>query len=120
MTPLTSFAGKNVAVFGLGASGRASAQALFAGGASVVVWDDQPATRDKASAAGLVLEDLTKADFARFTSLVLAPGIPLTHPQPHWVVEKARAAGVEIIGEDRKSTRLNSSHPLKSRMPSSA
>ena len=28
--------------------------------------------------------------------------------------------GVEFIGADRKSTRLNSSHPSKSRMPSSA
>ena len=28
--------------------------------------------------------------------------------------------GVELVAEDRKSTRLNSSHPLSSRMPSSA
>jgi UDP-N-acetylmuramoylalanine--D-glutamate ligase len=99
MTPITSFAGKSVAVFGLGASGRVSAQALVAGGASVVVWDDHQASRDKAAASGLPLEDLSTADFSRFSSLVLAPGIPLTHPQPHWVVEKARAAGIEIIGD---------------------
>ena len=30
---------------------------------------------------------------------MLAPGVPLTHPRPHWVVEKARAAKVEIIGD---------------------
>jgi UDP-N-acetylmuramoylalanine--D-glutamate ligase len=99
MTPITSFAGRSVAVFGLGASGRVSAQALVAGGAKVVVWDDKPASRDKAAAEGLVLEDLAAADFSRFQSLVLAPGIPLTHPEPHWVVKKARAAGVEIIGD---------------------
>jgi len=99
MTPITSFAGKSVAVFGLGASGKVSAQALVAGGANVVVWDDQQASRDKAAAAGLAVEDLAQADFARFSSLVLAPGIPLTHPEPHWVVKKARAAGVEIIGD---------------------
>jgi UDP-N-acetylmuramoylalanine--D-glutamate ligase len=99
MTPITSFAGKSVAVFGLGASGRIGAAALVAGGASVVVWDDQHASRDKAAAAGLTLENLADADFARFTSLILAPGIPLTHPQPHWVVQKARAASVEIIGD---------------------
>jgi UDP-N-acetylmuramoylalanine--D-glutamate ligase len=99
MTPITSFAGKSVAVFGLGASGRISAAALVAGGATVVVWDDHEASRDKAAGAGLTLEDLSAADFSRFSSLVLAPGIPLTHPQPHWVVQKARAAGVEIIGD---------------------
>jgi UDP-N-acetylmuramoylalanine--D-glutamate ligase len=99
MTPLTSFAGKSIAVFGLGASGRVGAHALAAGGASVVVWDDQHASREIAAAEGLVLEDLAGADFARFSSLVLAPGIPLTHPQPHWVVRKAQAAGLEIIGD---------------------
>ena len=30
---------------------------------------------------------------------MLAPGVPLTHPYPHWVVVKAKAAGVEIIGD---------------------
>jgi UDP-N-acetylmuramoylalanine--D-glutamate ligase len=30
---------------------------------------------------------------------VLSPGVPLTHPKPHWSVELARAAGVEIIGD---------------------
>src|SRR6201985_3269999 len=30
---------------------------------------------------------------------MLSPGVPLTHPKPHWTVEKAKAAGVEIIGD---------------------
>jgi len=30
---------------------------------------------------------------------VLAPGVPLTHPEPHWTVKAARLAGVEIIGD---------------------
>jgi UDP-N-acetylmuramoylalanine--D-glutamate ligase len=30
---------------------------------------------------------------------MLSPGVPLTHPKPHWTVEKARAAGVEIVGD---------------------
>ena len=32
-------------------------------------------------------------------SLVLSPGVPLTHPEPHWTVVKAKAAGIEIIGD---------------------
>ena len=36
---------------------------------------------------------------AAFASLVLSPGVPLTHPKPHWTVELARGAGVEIIGD---------------------
>jgi UDP-N-acetylmuramoylalanine--D-glutamate ligase len=30
---------------------------------------------------------------------VLTPGVPLTHPAPHWSVGLARAAGVEVIGD---------------------
>ena len=40
MIPVTSFAGKTVAVFGLGGSGLASCHALKAGGAEVVAGDD--------------------------------------------------------------------------------
>jgi UDP-N-acetylmuramoylalanine--D-glutamate ligase len=99
MTPITSFAGKRVAVFGLGASGLVSAQALVAGGADVVVWDDHRPGREKAAAAGFKLEDFVTADMTGLDSLILAPGVPLTHPYPHWIVVKAKAAGVEIIGD---------------------
>jgi UDP-N-acetylmuramoylalanine--D-glutamate ligase len=30
---------------------------------------------------------------------MLSPGAPLTHPAPHWTVLKAKAAGVEIVGD---------------------
>lgn len=97
MTPVTTFAGRTVAVFGLGMSGLASCRALIAGGAQVAAWDDSAAGRQAAS--GMPLEDLAQADWSRFAALVLAPGVPLTHPKPHWTVEKARAAGVPIIGD---------------------
>ena len=99
MTPLTSFAGKRVALFGLGSSGLDAARALFAGGGIVVAWDDKDASRAKAAAAGIAVVDLKNADWSAFAAFVLAPGVPLTHPIPHWSVDKARAAGVEIIGD---------------------
>jgi UDP-N-acetylmuramoylalanine--D-glutamate ligase len=99
MTPITSFAGKRVAVFALGKSGLTSAEALVAGGAEVVVWDDHRRARDNAATAGLKLEDLVMTDLSRFDSLVVGPGVPLTHPYPHWIVVKAREAGVEVIGD---------------------
>ena len=49
MIPVTTFAGKTVAVFGLGGSGLASANALLAGGASVIGWDDSAETLAKAA-----------------------------------------------------------------------
>ncbi|MBB3974534.1 UDP-N-acetylmuramoyl-L-alanine--D-glutamate ligase [Hansschlegelia beijingensis] len=99
MTPATAFKGKRVAVFGLGGSGLATVRSLVAGGADVTAFDDSAASVEKARAEGLPTGDLREADFAGFDSLVLAPGVPLTHPTPHWTVERARAAGVEIIGD---------------------
>jgi UDP-N-acetylmuramoylalanine--D-glutamate ligase len=99
MIPITTFAGKKIAVFGLGGSGLASASALFAGGADVVGWDDDPDSVAKATGAGIPTADLRHIDWGRIAALVLAPGVPLTHPAPHWTVGLARAAAVEVIGD---------------------
>jgi glutamate dehydrogenase/leucine dehydrogenase len=58
MIPITTFAGKKVAVFGLGESGLNAASALFAGGADVVGWDDSDARIEKATSAGIPTADL--------------------------------------------------------------
>src|SRR5712672_1759462 len=99
MIPVTSFAGKKVALFGLGGSGLASAQALVAGGAEVIAFDDSAASVDKARAAGIATEDLRKIDWAKMSALLLTPGVPLTHPAPHWSVVLANNANVEVIGD---------------------
>ncbi len=99
MTPLTAFAGRRLALFGLGASGLDAARALRAGGAVVVAWDDKASSREAAMAAGIDVVDLREADWTGFDALVLAPGVPLTHPAPHWTVEFAKKAGVAIIGD---------------------
>jgi len=97
--PVRAFEGKTVAVFGLGRTGLTAARALIAGGAQVACWDDHARARDEAAAAGLPLVDLTTADWSSFSALMLSPGAPLTHPDPHWSVEKAKAADVEILGD---------------------
>jgi len=99
MIPVTTFAGKKVAVFGLGGSGLASASALLAGGADVIACDDDAATMAKARAAGIPTADLHGADWPRIAALVVAPGVPLTHPRAHWVVALARESAVEVIGD---------------------
>jgi UDP-N-acetylmuramoylalanine--D-glutamate ligase len=97
--PVTAFAGKKVAVFGLGGSGLVSASALLAGGADVVAYDDDAQSVAKANAAGIPTADLRQADWSKIAALVLAPGVPLTHPAPHWIVELAHEAGVAVIGD---------------------
>ena len=99
MIPVRGFEGRKVAVFGLARTGLAAARALVAGGAQVALWDEQPSAREAAAAEGLPVEDLTSADWSRFAAVMLSPGVPLTHPAPHWTVERARAAGGEILGD---------------------
>ena len=99
MIPVTSFAGKTVAVFGLGGSGLASCHALRAGGAEVVAGDDGAERLAEAAKAGFITADLRTVDWSRFAALILTPGAPLTHPAPHWSVLMARSAGVEVIGD---------------------
>jgi UDP-N-acetylmuramoylalanine--D-glutamate ligase len=110
MIPVTTFAGRKVAVFGLGGSGLASASALLAGGADVVGWDDSAETVAKASAAGIPTADLRQLDWSKIAALVLAPGVPLTHPAPHWTVGLARGAAVAVIGDVELFCRERRSH----------
>ena len=93
LTPLKfQLKGKPVAIVGLGRSGLHTYEACKAAGIETVLWDDNPAARK-----GLQTEDLTKADFSRFALLCLAPGIPLTHPQPHPAVLQAHKAGCPVV-----------------------
>src|SRR5215470_14880981 len=99
MIPVTSFAGKTVAVFGLGGSGLASCHALKAGGAEVVAGDDSADRLAEAAGAGFITADLRNVSWENFAALVLTPGAPLSHPSPHWSVVMARDAGIEVIGD---------------------
>ncbi|PRH87155.1 UDP-N-acetylmuramoyl-L-alanine--D-glutamate ligase [Labrys okinawensis] len=99
MIPITSFGGRAVAVFGLGGSGLVTAEALAAGGAKPIVWDDGEAGRKAAADKGLDVRDLNEIDWSDVAALVLSPGVPLTHPKPHWSVKLASAHGVEVIGD---------------------
>jgi UDP-N-acetylmuramoylalanine--D-glutamate ligase len=99
MIPVTTFAGKTVAVFGLGGSGLASCAALKAGGAQVIACDDAAERMAQAAREGFATADLRHVEWSKLAALVLAPGVPLTYPAPHWSVGFARAAGVEVIGD---------------------
>ena len=110
MIAVTTFAGKTVAVFGLGGSGLASCHALKAGGAEVIACDDSADKMAEAARAGFITADLRTVSWANFAALVLTPGVPLTHPAPHWTVLAAREAGVEVIGDVELFCRERKAH----------
>jgi len=98
MIVVDDFRGRPVGVLGLAKSGRAAAQALAAGGAEILAWDDNPKARE-ALAAQLPIRDLATADWRNIAALVLSPGIPHSFPEPHPAVTRARDAGAAIIGD---------------------
>ncbi len=59
-----------------------------AGGAEPVVWDDGEKGRAAASRRVSSRWISRRRIGAQFAALVLAPGVPLTHPEPHWTVER--------------------------------
>ena len=116
MIPATGFEGKTVAVFGLGRTGLATARALEAGGATVAAWDDNEKARQAAGADGLALVDLNGVDFSTLAALVLSPGVPLTHPEPHWTVKRSAEAGIPVIGDTELFVRALDAAGAESRL----
>jgi UDP-N-acetylmuramoylalanine--D-glutamate ligase len=99
MIEVTCFRGKAVGVFGLARSGLSAIESLKAGGAEVFAWDDKDANRGTAASKGASVANWESWPWDRIAALVLSPGVPLTHPQPHPVVRRARKAGAEVIGD---------------------
>jgi len=117
-----AFAGKHYAVYGLARSGIATVEALLASGARVTAWDAKlapspqrgegrgegvPGSSELSTAEhphpalslqgeGFEIADLDTADLTQFDSLVVTPGLPLNR---HPIAQRAREAGVEIIGD---------------------
>ncbi len=115
MIPITEYAGRDVAVYGLGRTGLSAAKALMAGGARVHAWDDGEQARDKAEAAGVPLSDINKRDWQKFAALILSPGIPYRFPQPHRLVRLAEMTGVPVVGDMELFARAVQSLPEKGR-----
>jgi len=99
MIAVRSFAGKEVAVFGLARSGLSSVRALVAGGALVFAWDDRDSLRQTAAGEGASVRPWLDWPWEKLAALVLSPGVPLTHPAPHDIVVRAKQAGVPVIGD---------------------
>ena len=101
MIPLHHLKGQKIAVLGLSRTGQATAAAALAGGALVDVWDDRDDGADNPTPtpAGAQRRDFPNEGFDGHSLLVMSPGIPLTHPQPHNAVLLAKAAGIPVVGD---------------------
>ena len=97
---LTHLEARAIGVFGLARSGLATIDAALAGGATdVLAWDDSEEARMRAEERGAIVEEPAAWPWERLDCLVLSPGVPLTHPKPHPIVDLARHEGVEILSD---------------------
>ena len=99
MIPSRLFATKTVAIFGLARTGLGAVRALVAGGTTVIAWDDSSTARDLGGQEGAELMPWREWPWESIAALILSPGVPLTHPAPHGVVQHANRARVPIIGD---------------------
>jgi UDP-N-acetylmuramoylalanine--D-glutamate ligase len=108
---------KIVGVFGLGKAGCAAVDFVTANGGMVYCWDDnvegngqkaignsisdkwEEISEKTLNPKSLNLKPINDWSWDRLDFLLLSPGVPLTNPAPHPVVELAHQNNVQIIGE---------------------
>ena len=90
-----AFAGKKYAVLGLARSGLAVVEALAASGAEVMAWDARPEAREAVADKARIADPLSTA-LIGYDGVVVSPGVPLNR---HPIAERARSAGVPVIGD---------------------
>lgn len=100
MILLPHMKGKTVAVLGLGRTGLSAVRSLAASGARVLAWDDSEAARARLTReTNLGATPPVEWQWPLMAALVLSPGIPFTHPEPHGLVREAQAANVPVISD---------------------
>ncbi|MBV8688314.1 MAG: UDP-N-acetylmuramoyl-L-alanine--D-glutamate ligase [Alphaproteobacteria bacterium] len=94
-----AFSGRSYAVYGLARSGLATVEALLAGGASVMAWDEKEEARQKlrpTAEAALRIADPLVTSLYGFAGIVVSPGVPLNR---HPIAARAREAKVPLTGD---------------------
>lgn len=100
MIDTSKYNGKTLAIFGLGKAGASATKTLSTGGAKIIAWDENADSVAKLQSQNLnnvIFSDLKTHNWENIDALILSPGVPLTNPKPHWVVEIAKAQSCPII-----------------------
>ncbi|MDH5721995.1 MAG: UDP-N-acetylmuramoyl-L-alanine--D-glutamate ligase [Alphaproteobacteria bacterium] len=89
---------KSFLVYGLARTSTAVVKVLVKAGATVFAGDDDPEkVKDFCKEYSVKPYLSGEQDWSDIASLVLSPGVPFTHPEPHDVVQEAAEADVEVI-----------------------
>ncbi|HOO50531.1 MAG TPA: UDP-N-acetylmuramoyl-L-alanine--D-glutamate ligase [Alphaproteobacteria bacterium] len=99
MINLEQWRGQKIAVMGLGKTGLSAAALLQEAGVEVCVWDDAEEKCIAAQAQGFLVKDLRVMPLDNLNAILWSPGIAHTHPVPHPVAVRAKAASVPLISD---------------------
>jgi UDP-N-acetylmuramoylalanine--D-glutamate ligase len=92
---------KKFGVFGLGLSGLATVKYLYNKGVEFIAFDDKESSISKISSNYPYLaphiKDLSCPVWQEIDYLILSPGIALTYPEPHQIVQMAKKNNTKII-----------------------
>lgn len=100
MIRLMQYQGKKLGVLGLGKTGLAALRALRESGAEIWVWDDNSPLPENLTQDKLChFQPVEAWPWAELAAMVMSPGIPLTHPEPHRAVKLAKEAGCRITSD---------------------
>ncbi len=91
---------KTIAILGFGRSGKAVLDACIEGALTVCIHDDRiQKTQPPPGIDPALFCDYNDWDWQQLDALVISPGIPHLHPQPHPAAKRAADEGVEVISE---------------------
>lgn len=95
---INKYKNQNVAVFGLGKTGLSAINALINGGAKIYAWDDNA---EQVENAKMIYKECNfihpqEYDWREINALIVSPGIPISYPEPHWIVKLAKAFNCKI------------------------
>ncbi|MDB2391125.1 UDP-N-acetylmuramoyl-L-alanine--D-glutamate ligase [Alphaproteobacteria bacterium] len=109
-----NMSGQRIGLLGLGRSGIAAARSLAAAGAVTYAYDDK-AQKDIPSgcnADNFIWQEWQEWPWNELDSVVISPGIPHLHPEPHPAAAKATKLGIPIISEVELALRAKSDAKL--------
>lgn len=111
MIPINKFRYQEVIILGLGRSGLPALHSLICGKAKVIAIDDNLQNVNIGGLTGMLHQQAisernliinpapNQINFKNISAIIVSPGVPLTYPKPHPIIEKAKEFNIPITSD---------------------